>query len=351
MPRLVFPALLILAVSAAPAIAREDIPKPFPKPAANKPDEPLAKKLSLKRGAEFIDAVAVNWTNNRKCATCHTNVAFLIARPVIKESPSTAMADVRAFFEKRAANWDGKDEGDKPKNDEEVVVTAVALAINDARTTGKLQPVTRKALDRMWSLQRDDGSWDWEKCEWPPLEYDDYYGVVFTALGVGLAPEKYAETDKAKAGQAKIRNYLQKNAAPNLHHRAVLLWASMQVEGLMTADERAKTVKDLLELQKEDGGWSLPSLGDWKGFDGRPNNLKAPSDGYGTGFVVYILRQSGKPAKDDAVQRGVEWLKKNQRASGRWFTQSLNTDRAHYISHAGTAFALMALQACDVKEE
>jgi squalene-hopene/tetraprenyl-beta-curcumene cyclase len=79
--------------------------------------------------------------------------------------------------------------------------------------------------------------------------------------------------------------------------------------------------------------------------------LKAPSDGYATGFAVYVLRQAGKPVNDDAVQRGVAWLKKNQRASGRWFTQSLNTNYAHYVSHAGTAFAMMALQACDVKEE
>jgi squalene-hopene/tetraprenyl-beta-curcumene cyclase len=351
MRRSALPAFLVLALCAAPAAARDDAPNPFPKPAPNKPDEPVAKKLSLARGAQFLDAVAYNWTNNRKCATCHTNVAFLIARPAIPESPSAAMKDVRAFFEKRVANWDGKVEGDKPKNDSEIVVTAVSLAINDARTTGKLSPVTRQALDRMWKAQRDDGSWDWEKCDWPPLEYDDYYGVVFAALGVGLAPEKYAETEQAKAGMEKVRKYLKKNAAPNLHHRALLLWASMQVDGLMTADERDQTIKDLLALQKEDGGWSLPTLGDWKGFDGRANNLKAPSDGYATGFVVYVLRQAGRPAKDDAVQRGVEWLKKNERESGRWFTQSLNTERAHYISHVGTAYALMALKACDVKDE
>jgi squalene-hopene/tetraprenyl-beta-curcumene cyclase len=349
--RCVVAAIVMLAVSAAPVAARDDKPNPFPKPAPNSPDEPLAKKLSLTRGAEFLDAAAVNWTNKRQCATCHTNVAFLIARPLVKEAPSAAMADVRAFFEKRVANWDGPGEDDRPRNQSEVVVTAVALAINDARTTGKLQPITRKALERMWKRQRDDGSWDWEKCDWPPLEYDDYYGVVFAALGVGLAPGKYAQTEQARAGLEKIRAYLKKNPAPNLHHRALLLWASMQVDGLMTADERDQTVKDLLAAQKDDGGWSLPSLGDWKGFDGRPNNLKAPSDGYATGFAVYVLRQAGRPAKDAAVQRGVAWLKKNQRESGRWFTQSLNTDRTHYISHAGTAFALMALKACDVKEE
>src|SRR5262249_61102158 len=87
-------------------------------------------------------------------------------------------------------------------------------ASNDAGTRGKLQPITRKALDQMWKRQRDDGSWDWEKCDWPPLEYDDYYGVVFAALGVGLAPEKYAETERAKAGLEKVWAYLMKKASP-----------------------------------------------------------------------------------------------------------------------------------------
>jgi squalene-hopene/tetraprenyl-beta-curcumene cyclase len=56
-------------------------------------------------------------------------------------------------------------------------------------------------------------------------------------------------------------------------------------------------------------------------------------------------------AKDEAIQSGVSWLKTHQRASGRWFTRSLNADRAHYITNAGTAYALMALTACEVKDK
>jgi squalene-hopene/tetraprenyl-beta-curcumene cyclase len=132
-----------------------------------------------------------------------------------------------------------------------------------------------------------------------------------------------------------------------LHHKAWLLWASLKVEGLLTAAERERAVKELLALQRADGGWSLPSLGDWKGFDGRANDAKAASDGYGTGLVVYVLRQAGLAKDHAAVKRGVAWLKANQRASGRWFTKSLNTDRSHYITHAGTAFAVLALKSCE----
>ena len=38
---------------------------------------------------------------------------------------------------------------------------------------------------------------------------------------------------------------------------------------------------------------------------------------------------------------------RNQRESGRWFVRSLNTDKYHYITNAGTSFAVLALKACE----
>jgi squalene-hopene/tetraprenyl-beta-curcumene cyclase len=336
-------AVAALAVGGALAAAREE---KFAPPGKNSPAEPPAKTFSLAKGAAFLDAAAVDWTRRQKCTTCHTNVPYLMARGSLKEH-SDGEKVVRDFFEGRAANWDRGRKGDRPRWDAEVVVVAAALAAHDAHTTGKLHPLTRKALDRMWTVQQKDGGWSWIKCVWPPLEHDDYYGAVLAAVAVGTAPGGYAETDKAKAGLAKLRGYFKKNPAPTLHHKAWLMWASTRLDGLMTREQRDRTVKELLALQKPDGGWSLQALGKWKGFDGRASNPKAPSDGYGTGFVVYVLRRAGLPATHEAVKKGVAWLKANQRASGRWFTQSLNTDRYHYISHAGTAFALLALKACE----
>jgi squalene-hopene/tetraprenyl-beta-curcumene cyclase len=36
-------------------------------------------------------------------------------------------------------------------------------------------------------------------------------------------------------------------------------------------------------------------------------------------------------------------VKSNQRESGRWYTRSLNNDKAHDIANAGTAFRVLAL--------
>jgi squalene-hopene/tetraprenyl-beta-curcumene cyclase len=269
--------------------------------------------------------------------------------------------EVRRFLEERVAAWDrggkgaGYLKGEGPlkisEGVTEVVAIAATLALHDAQTTGKLHPRTRQALDRMWELQQRDGSWTWNKTGLAPLEHDDYYGVVYAALGVGRAPEGYAQSEEAKAGLARLKGYLRKHAPPDLHHKTWLLWASLKLDGLMTRDEREQTIKELLALQRDDGGWNLPSLGDWKRHDGKVNDKQDPSDGYATGLVLYVLRQADIPATAEPVRRGVNWLKTNQRASGRWFTCSLNGGRAHYISHAGTAFAVLALKACDVVDK
>ena len=334
--------LAMLACAALAAQAADE--KPYD-PGKIRADEPSLKTASLERAAKYLDHAAAGWTKRRRCATCHTNVPYLMARPSLGEASAEAKA-VRAFFEGRAKNWDRGQKGDKPDAVAEVVAVAAALAFNDAGTTGKLHPLTRSALDRMWTMQQKDGAWNWTKCGWPPLEHDDYHGAVLAAVGAGIAPDGYAGTPKAKAGLDRLRAYFKATPAPNLHHKAWLLWASTRLDGLMDKAEREKTIKEIRAAQRADGGWSLASLGDWKGFDGRANDPKAASDGYGTGLLVYVLRQAGVPASDAGVKKGAAWLRANQRVSGRWFTKSLNTDSNHFISNAGTAFAVLALKAC-----
>ena len=66
----------------------------------------------------------------------------------------------------------------------------------------------------MWTLQRPDGAWDWLNCGWPPYEYDEYYGALFAALGVGSAPDDYARTEAARRGLDRLRGYFRANPPP-----------------------------------------------------------------------------------------------------------------------------------------
>lgn len=326
-------ACILVAASIAAFLAAD-----FPKPAATRSDEPVAKTFSAQKAAEYLDGVGVNWTRSRKCITCHTNMPYMTARALLPGD--TGWKEVREFLETEVRAW--KD-GDKPRGDAYVAATAFALAINDAQTTGKLHSATREALDRMLEAQLPTGEWKWLKCNWPPMEHDDYYGATVAAVAIGTAPDGYAKTQKAQAGLEKLAAYFKKTPAPDLHHAAMLLWASSKLEGLSPAGDQKKTIAALKARQHEDGGWSLPGLGSYKRRDGSSNDADAPSDGYGTGFVAHVLLQAGIPAADPAIVKAVAWIKANQRESGRWFTRSLNNDKDHFITNAGTAFCIMAL--------
>jgi squalene-hopene/tetraprenyl-beta-curcumene cyclase len=335
----------LLVLGCSPSLRAEDDTKSEPEAAFAKPSpkEPVAPGFALERAAKSLDREGVEWTREHDCGSCHTNYPYLMARPILKEALSPDLAEVRTFFETRVAHWDDPEKEAKPRWDTEVVATASFMAINDTHTTGKLHPLTRQALDRMWTLQKPEGCWNWLKCNWPPMEHDDYYGALVAALGVGHAPSNYAQSESAKKGLERLRAYFRKTAPPDMHHQTVLLWASTRLDGLMDGKQKDATIQTLRSLQREDGGWNLPSLGTWKRRNGQPNDPKGPSDGYATGLIVYVLRQARVPAADPAIKRGVAWIKSNQRISGRWFTRSLNDDKHHYIATAGTAFCVMAL--------
>jgi squalene-hopene/tetraprenyl-beta-curcumene cyclase len=334
----------LTAILASNLITHADEPnlKKYTPPTDNSKDEPLAKQFSLEKAVGFLDNAALQWTDKRGCFACHTNVAYLYVRPMI-DAKSQAHGEIRQALEEQVTKrWPDK----KPRWDAEVVTAAAALAYNDKLTTGKLHRVTKTALDRMWTVQRKDGGISWLLCKWPPMENDDHYGVTLAAIAVGVAPEGYAAKPQAAKGLDGLRAWLKANPPQNLHHQAMLLWVSTYLDGFLSVDEQKAVKKDLLEKQLPDGGWSAAGIYPWPRGD-KKEQTPQTSDGYGTGFTIFVLRQAGVPANDPALVKGIAWLKANQRESGRWFSRSLFRDNKHYLSHAGSAFAVMAIQACE----
>jgi squalene-hopene/tetraprenyl-beta-curcumene cyclase len=331
--------ILILLLLATPLSAAE-----LAKPAKTSPKEPIASHFDAIAAANYLDGVSLYWTRERKCAACHTNVPYMLARPMLKVGDEKPLKEIRTFMEETVDAWKTR----KPRADYEVFATAFGLAAHDSVSTGKLHEKTKAALDKSWSMQKENGSFNWPKCNWPPLEHDDYMGVVFLGLATAIAPENYAKSTTAQAGLTKLKEYLVKNPAPDLHHRTMLLWLSLKLDGFQTKAQQEATIQELLQKQQSDGGWSLASMGTYIRHDKTANPADAPSDGYATGFAVYVLRQAGKNVNDPIIQKGKDWLLKNQRESGRWFTRSLSTDGPHLITNAGSAFAVLGLASCEV---
>ena len=310
-------------------------------------DETIRDNFSAKEAARYLDGAALTWQKKKKCATCHTNMPYLMARPALAPVLPDS-GEVRSFFEEYPkVRWAERKLSEKqgfwP------VVVATGLTFHDLQSTGKLSEVTREVLDLMWTVQREDGGWRWPDCDYAPMEIDDHYGVTLAAVTTGIAPDGYAETPAAKAGLENLRRFLKNDPPKSLHHRAMIAWCSKRIDGIASQEERVRTRDELLALQLPDGGWSTSSfLTDWKGLEiveGRPLQIKT-SDGYGTGFVIVVARELGIPAGDPRLQKGIQWIKANQRESGKWFTRSPVVEARNLISNVGSAYVILALQAC-----
>ena len=315
-------------------------------PASNSSDERFAETFSLDQAVHFADNAAMDWQDTRRCVTCHTNGWYLATRSAAG-ADAPAYRDARDFAEDYLNRYvvDGEQPRGQHGSAEGLVATTAFKAISDIQTTGQLDESTKLALDHIWTLQDDSGAWvQWLKCHWGPFEADDHFGVTLVALAMGLASgDTYVQTPAAAAGIAKLRAYLDAHPPSNLHQAGMMLWASMYLAGLADDEARHGWMAELLDAQRDDGGWALVDLGggDWVREDGGAQDDF--SDAYATAFVAWVLIESGQPRDGEHLAQAIDWLKTHQRESGRWYTRSPRRDRRHFISHAATNFALLVL--------
>jgi squalene-hopene/tetraprenyl-beta-curcumene cyclase len=312
-------------------------------------DEPFLATFDPQKATALLDDVALKWTRQNKCATCHTNVSYLMVRPLLGSEAAEATREIRQTLKEYAVTAKG---GPPELESFFIAPIASALAVNDGLRGGALDPDTRQLLNYLWTLQQSDGGWKYTTHDMLPfLERDFYYVALLVALAVGYAPDAYSASDEAKAGLAKLQSFIRNRPPENLHDKAVLLWASVRTPGLISSEQQVAYERALLGSQQKDGGWTLPSLGSWPRKDGAPNDPNGLSDGYATGLVAMALCQRGRTERDVSVARAIRWLRSHQRVSGRWYTRSTYSDRfRNYISNMGTAYALMAIDRCSRRD-
>ena len=125
------------------------------------------------------------------------------------------------------------------------------------------------------------------------------------------------------------------------------------MDGILTAEQQQEVVALIQSKQQSDGGWSIRQFAkpeEWGGGNRaekirQEKDFENPaSDGHMTGLALLVLDAAGVAKKDARMKKGIDWIKSNQRASGRWWTQSLNTEKWHFITYSGTAYSLLAIQ-------
>ena len=327
------------------------------RPSADEPRIPFSPQLAM----TYLEQGAIAWTVEQHCVACHTNGSYMVVRPMLTAQFGVPQKELRDYFVTALREQLTPDPDDPRWQPEptQVVYIAAGLAIWDANVTHRLSPETAEALNLMFKLQRDTGDWYIDDDNNPPLESKTYQLATVAARAVANAPG-WRLQQRGTPTEARIRRLEEflraERDVQGDYDRTDLLWTASEYPGLLDAKRMRELSAMVLSHQQPDGGWSIRTFArpeEW-GKGNRAQKLREepefgnpPSDGHMTGLAIIALRKAGTPATDPRIQRGVEWLKANQRASGRWYTRSLNRDAWQFITYSGTAYPLLALSLCD----
>ena len=350
----------------------------------DKPETKIANSWDPKAAAAYLDQRQswwMEWPRAQRdhetfCVSCHTAVPYALSRSALRtalaeHAPSANEGRLLDSVTKRVRLWKEvepfyKDADRGPyksveSRGTESVLNALILSSHDAQS-GALSNDAHMAFENMWAEQqitgKQKGAWLWLRFKNEPWEADDsdYFGATLAAVAIGIAPGDYRARPEIQSGVRLLRDYLNREVAVQTTiNRVLLLWAAAKLPGLLEPDRQKAIIGELLEKQRDDGGWSLSSLsGDWKRTDGTPQETR--SDGYATGLITFVLQRAGISPEKAQLKRGLEWLTANQdKTEGSWAAYSLNKNKEHHISpetalfmnDAATSYAVLSLTAAN----
>jgi squalene-hopene/tetraprenyl-beta-curcumene cyclase len=309
--------------------------------------------------ADYLDSRQKEWfawpqakVEGGICVSCHTGVTYLLARPALRRALGESQPTIYEKGLLEGIHAQAEAEGNR--QGAEAVFAALFFALQNVNSKS-LSADEKRAFDQLWSLQlrdgKDRGAWKWPNANHDPWSTPDapFYGASLAALAVGTAPADYRDRPEIRERITALTEYLQREQTGQpLHNRLALLWASSKLPAVLPSPMRQAILDEILRAQQPDGGWTVAFLGPW-----RPHAEAPPSNGsnsFATGYVAFILQQTGVPRSDKVVTRALDWLRAHQdHESGSWAADSLNSrhDPAsmqfRFMQDAATAFASLAL--------
>ncbi|MBL9136493.1 MAG: hypothetical protein JNK85_11520 [Verrucomicrobiales bacterium] len=331
--------------------------------------EPRVKRFgpeSLRLAAKYLEDGALSWVREKSCVNCHTTGPYLAERTAWTKQFGKPSAEVHADFvdsvpKEVASVKETEENGHKHyPNTFYSVWRSLGLAEWDRHLAEKTSEPTDRSLRDMFERQSENGAFvSHGEVEIPHIT-TDFELTLQAARATCAAPGWLAGLkDKALLARvAKMKEWLRRCAPKNDFDRILKLQLAHYLPELVLQSEREQALALLTSLQHSDGGWStrdLSPINDWH-FEMSPavlNLLKnlpdadrPESDSYMTALAIVLFRQSNVPAADARIQRGLAWLRREQRESGRWWMHSLYRGNFHYITYIATAQALKAFDLC-----
>lgn len=308
-------------------------PQPKPMPASS-------VRSALERSLPPLQRADVAFIEKAGCVSCHNN--SLTAMTIAAARAASLRVDestARAQLQRIAAYMDENRE----RALENVGIpggidTVSYILLGMAAENYPSDPITDVWARYVKNSQSPDGRFQCQTTR-PPLESSDFQvtAASIRSLRTYAPKSQRAEYDAAVARAAR---WLEEATPMTTEDRAFgvlgLIWGSGSDAAI------AKAARELLSLQRPDGGWAQLSA--------------LQSDAYATGQALVALRDSRVvKVSDAAYQRGIRYLLNSQLADGSWYVRTrapaiqpyFDSDFPHgpdqFISAAATNWAAMAL--------
>jgi ankyrin repeat protein len=297
-------------------------------------------RSALERSLPPLQRADVAFVEKAGCVSCHNNsltamtiAAARAARLRVDESTARAQLQrIAAYMDEnreRALENVGIPGG---------IDTVSYILLGMAAENYPSDPITDVWARYVKNSQSPDGRF---QClaKRPPLESSDFQvtAASIRSLRTYAPKSQRAEYD---AAVARAVRWLEQTTPMTTEDHAFgvlgLIWGSGSGPAI------AKAARDLLALQRPDGGWAQLSA--------------LQSDAYATGQALVALRESRVvKVSDAAYQRGIRYLLNSQLSDGSWYVRTrapaiqpyFDSDFPHgpdqFISAAATNWAAMAL--------
>jgi squalene-hopene/tetraprenyl-beta-curcumene cyclase len=336
----------------------------IPIPTADEPKMKSFDAASVRAAAKYLDDGVVAWMRSRSCVACHTPGAYMLSRPMLTKQLGSPKEEVLAEFVKSIDDKVPamKEDGGisySPAAPRAVWRTA-GLVEWDKHVAGRLSEHTDRALRNMLLQQSSHGGYHVMGEVEIPYQTTDLELTLHAAQAIADAPGWLTSLQDADLLQRveRIKQFLRDTKPRNDYERAVRLALAARMPDVVRLEDREADIAMLWSKQKPDGGWSTRDMSDtlnWRAkisdtvvqlIEGLPDAKNPASDPYMTALAIVLLRESGTPADDARIQRGIAWLKGEQRASGRWWMHSLYRGNFHFTTYIATAKSMQALAMC-----
>ncbi|HTM31590.1 MAG TPA: ankyrin repeat domain-containing protein [Vicinamibacterales bacterium] len=299
-----------------------------------------AVRAAVERSLPLLQGIAGPFIAKTGCVSCHHNSAVssavLVARRhgyrVDEQAVSASRTRIATYLE----SWRERTLESAAIAGQQDTLNYLLVGLSaDGHPSDRATDAQALFLIRR---QAPDGRWPLQTLR-PPIESNDVEVTAMSMRALQLygPPARAAESARAIA---RARDWLLSAKGEVTEERAFrllgLAWAEAGPDALKPA------ARELLALQRDDGGWSQEASLD--------------SDSYATGEAITALLESGMAAASDpAVRRGVEFLLRTQLQDGSWYVKSRSVPIQAYfesgfphgpdqwISAAGTAWAVRAL--------